>query len=114
MSTQRKFKLSIKLKAIGPEFASVLVGEIFHREFNNRRQLASYVGFAPSPFHSAKVAHDEGISKAGNRKGRTTGIELAWLWAALSTRQRFERLVPDACQYHERPHPPYRHCGVGK
>src|SRR5260370_33790954 len=37
-----------KLKAIGPEFAAVLVGEIFHREFNNRRQLASYVGFAPS------------------------------------------------------------------
>jgi transposase len=26
------------------------------------------------------VAHDQGISKAGNRKGRTTGIELAWLW----------------------------------
>jgi len=22
----------------------------------------------------------QGISKAGNRKGRTTGIELAWLW----------------------------------
>jgi transposase len=30
-----------ELKAIGPEFAAVLVGEIFHRDFNNRRQLAS-------------------------------------------------------------------------
>ena len=69
-----------KLKAIGPEFAAVLVGEIFHRDFNNRRQLASYVGYAPSPFQSGNVAHDPGISKAGNRKGRTTGIELAWLW----------------------------------
>jgi transposase len=69
-----------KLKAIGPEFATVLVGEIFHRKFNNRRQLASYVGYAPSPFRSGNVAHDQGISKAGNRKGRTTGIELAWLW----------------------------------
>jgi transposase len=69
-----------KLKAIGPEFATVLVGEIFHRKFNNRRQLASYVGYAPSPFQSGNVAHDQGISKAGNRKGRTTGIELAWLW----------------------------------
>ena len=63
-----------KLKAIGPEFAAVLVGEIFHRDFNNRRQLAS------CPFQSGNVAHDQGISKAGNRKGRTTGIELAWLW----------------------------------
>jgi transposase len=26
------------------------------------------------------VAHDQGISKAGNRKGRATGIELTWLW----------------------------------
>src|SRR6201984_3376005 len=69
-----------KLKAIGPEFAAVLVGEIFHRDFNNRRQLASYVGFAPSPFQSGSVAHDQGISKAGNRQGRTNGVELAWLW----------------------------------
>jgi transposase len=76
----KKIQTLHKLKAIGPEFAAVLVGEIFHRDFNNRRQLASYVGFSPSPFQSGKVAHDQGISKAGNSKGRTTGIELAWLW----------------------------------
>jgi transposase len=75
-----KIRALHKLKAIGPEFAAVLVAEIFHRDFNNRRQLASYVGYAPSPFQSGNVAHDQGISKAGNRKGRTTGIELAWLW----------------------------------
>ena len=73
-----------KLKAIGPEFAAVLVGEIFHRHFVNRRQLASYVGFAPSPFQSGNVARDQGISKAGNSKGRTTGIELAWLGCVTS------------------------------
>ena len=76
----KKIRDLYKLKAIGPEFAAVLVGEIFHRNFNNRRQLASYIGYAPSPFQSGNVAHDQGISKAGNRKGRTTGIELAWLW----------------------------------
>ena len=53
-----------KLKAIGPEFAAVLVGEIFHRDFNNRRQLASYVGYAPSPFQSGNVAHDQGSSNS--------------------------------------------------
>jgi len=76
----KKIQTLHKLKAIGPEFAAVLVGEIFHRDFNNRRQVASYVGLAPSPFQSGNVAHDQGISKAGNRKGRTTGIELAWMW----------------------------------
>jgi hypothetical protein len=30
-----------KLKAIDPEFATVLVGEIFHRDFNNRRRSHS-------------------------------------------------------------------------
>jgi transposase len=76
----KKIQTLHKLKAIGPEFAAVLVGEIFQRDFNNRRQLASYVGFAPSPFQSGKVAHEQGISKAGNRKGRAIGIELAWRW----------------------------------
>jgi transposase len=69
-----------KLKSIGAEFAAVLVGEIFHRSFNNRCQLASYIGVTPSPFQSGSTAREGGISKAGNRKGRTTGIELAWLW----------------------------------
>jgi transposase len=75
-----KIRTLHKLKAIGPEFAAVLVGEIFHRGFDNRRQLASYVGVTPSPFQSGSMAHEGGISKAGNRKGRTTVIELAWLW----------------------------------
>ena len=74
-----------KLKAIGPEFAAVLVGEIFHRDFNNRRQLASYVGYAPSPFQSGNVAHDQGISKAGNRKGRTRSDPRRALCVAMRT-----------------------------
>ncbi len=69
-----------KLRAIGPEFATVLVGEVFYRRFANRRQLASYIGYTPSPFQSGKLAHEQGISKAGNAKARSTGIELGWLW----------------------------------
>jgi transposase len=69
-----------RLKSIGPEFATVLVGEVFYRQFDNRRQLASYLGFTPSPFQSGRLVHEQGISKAGNAKARSTGIELAWLW----------------------------------
>jgi transposase len=69
-----------QLKAIGPEVATVLVGEVFYRQFDNRRQLASYIGYTPSPFQSGNLARDQGISKAGNAKARTTGIELTWLW----------------------------------
>jgi transposase len=69
-----------KLRALGPETSTVLVGEVLYRSFNNRRQVGSYVGLAPSPFCSGAMAREQGISKAGNAKARTTMIELAWLW----------------------------------
>jgi len=69
-----------RLKAIGPEFATVLTGEVFYRSFANRRQVASYVGLDGSPFESGGTRREQGISKAGNPKARTTMIELAWMW----------------------------------
>ena len=58
----------------------MLTGEVFYRPFNNRRELAGYVGLTPSHFQSGATCRDQGISKAGNPKARTTMIELAWLW----------------------------------
>ncbi len=75
-----KVQALAKLKAIGPEFATVLVGEAFHRTFANRRQVAAYGGLDPSPFNSGGMSRDQGIAKAGNAKLRTTMIELAWMW----------------------------------
>jgi transposase len=75
-----KIQALVRLKGIGPEFATVLVGEVFHRQFDNRRQVAAYVGLTPSPWRSGGLAREQGISKAGNPKARTTMIELAWMW----------------------------------
>jgi len=75
-----KIKMLAKLKAIGPEFSTTIVGEVFYREFANRRQLGSYVGLASSPFRSGSLGRDQGISKAGNPKARAMMIELAWSW----------------------------------
>jgi len=79
-TSAKKIKDLVKLKSIGPEFATVLVGEVFYRIFNNRKQIGSYVGLTPSPFQSGSTSRDQGISKAGNTKARTTMIELAWMW----------------------------------
>lgn len=76
----RKIQQLVTLKAIGPQFATVLVGEVFHKKFANRRQLASYAGLTPSPFNSGSMIREQGISKAGNPRARTTMIEMAWLW----------------------------------
>ncbi len=70
----------MKLKGIGPEFAAVLWLEGLFRRFANRRQLAAYAGLAPSPWQSGSVDREQGISKSGNPRLRTTMVELAWLW----------------------------------
>jgi len=76
----KKIQDLVKIKSIGPEFATTLVGEVFYRSFDNRKQVASYVGLTPAHFQSGAMCRDQGISKAGNAKARTVMVELAWLW----------------------------------
>lgn len=70
----------LKLRGIGPEFASVVWQEGLYRQFANRRQLAAYAGLAPSPWQSGDMNKEQGIAKSGNPRLRTTMIEAAWLW----------------------------------
>ena len=79
-TSAKKIQHLAKIKSIGPEFATTLVGEVFYRSFDNRKQLASYVGLTPAHFQSGAMSRDQGISKAGNAKARTVMVELAWLW----------------------------------
>src|SRR5204862_6200862 len=65
---------------IGPETAAVLWSEGLFRQFDNRRQVAAYAGLAPTPWTSGSIDHEQGVSKAGNPRLRTTMVELAWLW----------------------------------
>jgi transposase len=70
----------LDIKGIGPEFAAILWSEGLFRHFDNRRQVASYAGLAPTPWQSGSVDREQGVSKAGNRRLRTALIQLAWLW----------------------------------
>jgi transposase len=70
----------LALKGIGANFATVLWLEAFYRQFANRRQLAAYGGLAATPWRSGGIEHEQGVSKAGNPRLRTTMIQLAWLW----------------------------------
>jgi len=70
----------LKLRGIGPEFASVVWQEGLYRQFANRRQLAAYAGLAPSPWQSGDMNKEQGIAKSGNPRLRTTMIEAAWHW----------------------------------
>ncbi len=70
----------LDIKGIGSEFAAVLWSEGLFRHFDNRRQVAAYAGLAPTPWQSGAVDREQGVSKAGNPRLRTTLIQLAWLW----------------------------------
>ena len=72
--------LLARLKAIGPQIAAVLYFEGLYRTYANRREVAAYAGLVPTPWRSGTIDREQGISKAGNRRLRTTLIELAWLW----------------------------------
>src|SRR6202046_1568478 len=70
----------LDIKGIGPESTAILWSEGFYRHFENRRQVAAYAGLAPTPWQSGSVDREQGVSKAGHPRLRTTLIQLAWLW----------------------------------
>ena len=70
----------LSFRGIGANFAAVLWSEAFYRTFANRRQIAAYAGLAATPWQSGGIRHEQGVSKAGNPRLRTTMIQIAWLW----------------------------------
>jgi transposase len=74
----------LQLKGIGMNSAWVYVMEFFcWRGFHNRRELGSLAGLTPTPYQSGRTSHEQGISKAGNRRIRAMAIEIAWAWLRL-------------------------------
>ena len=79
-SAEAKIVQLANLKGIGPVGGQRLVHEVFYRDFDNRRQVGSYIGLTGTPYNSGNSVREQGIGKAGNRRARETAIEIAWLW----------------------------------
>jgi transposase len=79
-TTERKRHDLLRLNGIGPTISATLAREVYYRQFANRRQVASYLGLAPSPYDSGDGRRSQGISKAGNSLARYSLIQAAWLW----------------------------------
>lgn len=77
--TEKVRRLS-QMSGVGEITATVLVTEVDHRAFRNRRHLASFIGLAPSPYASGEMSRDRGINKAGTKLARSTLVELARFW----------------------------------
>ena len=43
-------------------------------------QVGALAGLAPTPYGSGQTNHEQGISKAGNKRIRWLAVEIAWGW----------------------------------
>ena len=76
-----KIRLLQQLCGIAMKSSWVFVRELFGwRQFSNRREVAGALGLTPMPYQSGDSAHEQGISRAGNRRVRAMAIEIAWSW----------------------------------
>ena len=80
-----------KLGGVGVTTATILVAEVYHRSFETRRHVASFIGLAPSPHASGEVSRDRGINKAGTKLARQTLVELAWFWLRYQPESKLSR-----------------------
>ena len=76
-----KIRLLQQLCGIAMTSSWVFVMELFGwRQFSNRRELAGALGLTPVPYQSGDSAHEQGISRAGNRRVRAMAVEISWAW----------------------------------
>ncbi|TDW16054.1 transposase IS116/IS110/IS902 family protein [Rhizobium azibense] len=75
-----QLEMLLAIKGIGAEVATIPWTEALYRHFDNRRQIASYAGLAPTPWQSGSIDREQGVSKAGNPRLRVMLVQTAWLW----------------------------------
>ena len=67
-ATEKKRIQLMSLSGIGPAIAAVMTREVYHRQFDNRRQVAGFLGLATSPHDSGDVERSQGIREPGEAK----------------------------------------------
>ena len=78
--TPAAVEMLMDVRGLGSETVAMLWTEALYRSFDNRRQVAAFVGLAGTPWQSGSIDHEQGVSKGGNQRLRTAMIQLAWLW----------------------------------
>ena len=79
--SMEKVKLLQTLCGIAMNSSWLFVMEFFGwRHFGNRRQVGAAMGATPVPYQSGDSHREQGISRSGNRRVRSMGVEIAWCW----------------------------------
>lgn len=86
---------------VGTVTSMMFAAEIFNpKRFNNKEELAKYVGLAPTIIQSGQSLRDGPISKSGRPQLRSTLIQAAWMWVAkdLQAKQVYLRIARNTGQ----------------
>ena len=82
----------LQLRGIGHQTAWLFVTELFAwRQFRNRREVGGITGMVGTPYRSGLFHHEQGISKAGNKRIRSMAIQIAWGWLIHQPRSALTR-----------------------
>jgi transposase len=82
----------MSLYGVGVQSSWKFVMEFFGwRRFRNRKEVGSLAGLTPTPYDSGGSQHEQGISKAGNRRIRSLTVEMAWVWLKLQPQSKLSR-----------------------
>jgi hypothetical protein len=60
------------------------------------------VGWVPAPFQSGETAHDQGITRAGNKHVRRLMVQLAWSWRRFQPASALTRWYEQRCGHGSR------------
>jgi len=86
----------LRLRSMGPTWSTLLVNEVFYRDFRNPRRLGAYLGLTGTPYNSGQSVREQGISRAGNARACNAALEFACLWVHASPRASLPSFTPTA------------------
>ena len=111
-ATEKKRLQLMSLNGIGPAIAAVTTREVYYRQFENRRQVAGFLGLATSPHDSGDVERSQGISRARARPRARDHDPGSLALAQAPAKECNHPLVCAANRRAERPYPTdHDHCG---
>lgn len=76
----RKVQDLQRLVGVGPQTSLLLTTELLWRDFQRGKEVSGATGMCGTPYDTGDSSREQGISKAGNRRVRTSLVELAWRW----------------------------------
>ena len=84
-----KVKILQTHPGVGSVTSIMFAAELFNpKRFNNKEEIAKYVGLAPTIIQSGRSLRDGPISKTGRPQLRSTLIQAAWVWIAKDSQAR--------------------------